>query len=101
MNDINLYPDAGCCGCQIFHYGVGIRMVGIDQQPNARDGGNEFVQQAQLLCCQYRDEKVHTSRITPWPREAGDEPKRHGVISGAEDNRNGRGRCLCSECRRG
>jgi ABC-type uncharacterized transport system substrate-binding protein len=41
---------------------------------------------------QNRDEEVHASRIPSWSRKAGDKSKLHRVISGAEDDRNGRGR---------
>ena len=76
-------------------------MVGINQQSDARNGGDELVQQAQLLCREIRDEEVHPGRIAARPGKARNESELHRIISGAGYDGNGRGRSLCREGRRG
>ena len=97
----DLHPDGGCRRSQVSRNGLGIRMVGINQQSDARNGGDELVQQAQLLCREIRDEEVHPGRIAARPGKARNESELHRIISGAEYDGNGRGRSLCREGRRG
>ena len=79
LNDIDLHPDGGRRRSQVSRNGLGIRMVGIDQQSDARDGGDELAQQAQSLCRQIRDEEVHAGHIAARPGKARDETEPHRI----------------------
>src|SRR5215467_203347 len=49
LNDADLDADLRCCRLQVSSDGVGILVLGVDQQPEAAGGWKQFTQQLKLL----------------------------------------------------
>ena len=72
--------------------GLGIWIVGIEQQSDPRRRGNKLPQQTQLLRPQVGEKEVHAGRIAAGSGKARDEAEFDWIICRGEYDRNVRGR---------
>jgi len=78
--------------------GLGSRNVGrIDEDGDAGRSGYQLVQERQLLRHQFGIEEIDPRQVAARSGEARDKTEPHRVFAGDEENRDRRGRRLCSK----
>ena len=69
----------------------------IDERAHYSCRGEQLVQHLQPLRSHLHVQRRYTGEVAARPVQAGDKPQLDGIRHGQEDNRNGRGRCFCSQ----
>jgi hypothetical protein len=91
----NLAPERVHCRLKFCQLRLRDRVIQICKHSDDGGSGSQFKQKLQTFCHCLAGNQRYARDVAARPIEAGDEPKHDGVAANYEDNRNGRGRCLC------
>src|SRR6516162_8394321 len=72
LNDADLDADLRCCRLQVSGDGLGILVLGVDQQSGAAGGGQLFTQGATLLAVHLAYLTAYAGRVAVPPGDAAD-----------------------------